>query len=155
MKYLEWLCSPCLLPGTLNVLQVPLSRRGSSWHPSNHSRMLKFGTKVSNQIWITIWGQGRPISTMSPVRNHNYPPSCWWLHGGSWHTSNHARKNKFGTPISKTIIRSWMTHVLHVFGQEPSVSSKSYIRRGVGVLDPLLIMLECSKSGNRSGIQYQ
>ena len=71
-----WPCLPCLLSGTLNVLQVPPSMRGGSWHTPNHARMLKIGTQVGN-------------------------------------------------PMSRTIMRSRMTHVLHVFDQEPSMSSKS------------------------------
>ena len=73
--------------------------------------------------------------SMSPVRNPQCPPSQWWWQNGSWHTSNHDRKQEFGKQLGnqiwRTIKMSKMTHVLHVFCQEPSMSSKSLMMTGV------------------------
>ena len=73
--------------------------------------------------------QGWSISSLSLVRNHQCPPSHWWLHGGSWHTSDHVRMLKFGTQVknsmSRPIMRWRMTYILHDSIQEPSMSLKS------------------------------
>ena len=70
------------------------------------------------------------LSSKSTVRNPQCPP----MTGDSWHTSNHARMLKFGTkdwnPMSRTIMRSRMNHVLHVSAQEPSMSSMSLMIMG-------------------------
>ena len=123
-----------LLSGTLNVLQVPQSRTGvldtllillECWHFTH-----RLGIKCQEQLW----GQEWPMSSMSLIRNPQY---SWWWCGHPWHTSNHARMltffTQFGHPNSRTIIRSRMTHVLHVLhvsSQEFSMSSKSLMRTG-------------------------
>ena len=103
-------------PGVLDTLLIMIE----CWNFAH-----RLGIKCQEQWWGKRW----PISSMSPVRNPQYPPSHWWWQGSSWHISNNARMLKFGTqvvnPMSRTIIRSKLTHVLHVSGQEPSMSSKS------------------------------
>ena len=80
---------------------------------------------------------------MSSARNPQCPPSHWWWWGESWHTYNHARRLKFGTqagnPMSRTIMRSGMTHVLHVFYQEPWMSSNSLMMMGWFLTHPIII----------------
>ena len=66
-----------------------------------------------------LWGQGWP--SMSLIRNPQCPPSHWWWWGGSWHTSNLARKLNFGTHVRNHI---WWTFKC----QEWLVSSMSPVR---------------------------
>ena len=84
-----------------------------------------------------LWGQRCSMSSISLVRNPQCHPSHWWWWGESWHTSNHVRRLKLGTqagnPMPRTIMRTRRTHVLHVTGQVPSMSSKSLMMMG-GIL---------------------
>ena len=127
-------CPPCLWSGTLNVLQVTDDDKVLL-----DTLLIRLECRnLAHRSWIQcqelFWGQGRPMSSMSWVRNNQCPPSHWWWWGGSWYTSNHARKLKFGTQIEKhiwrTFIMSKKTHVLHVSWQEPSKSSKSLMMTG-------------------------
>ena len=73
--------------------------RGVSWHTSNHTRKLKFGTQVGNHIWRTF-----EMSKMTHVLNiSGQEPSMssesLMMSGVSWRTSNHGRNSKFGTHI--------------------------------------------------------
>ena len=111
-----------------------LMMMGGSWHTSNHDRMLKFGTQVEIPMSRTITKSRMThvlhVSGQEPSMSSKY----LMMMGGSWHTFNHARMLKFGTqveiPMSRTIPKSRMTHVLLVFGQEPSMSSKSLMMIG-------------------------
>ena len=81
-------CPPSLLSGTLIVLQVPPWRTPHSWHTSNED----FNMKLSG---YEPWGQPSTymmprvtLSSKSPVRNHQCPPSNPIKDPHSWHSSN-------------------------------------------------------------------
>ena len=119
----RWPHLPRLQSGTFSVLQVSTSRTGGSWHTSisNHARELKFGTKVNNCIsWRYMMSRMTP-SSITPVRNHQCPPSITSRTGGSWYTSNHAREFKFGTQVKDHIL--WWYMMSRMFW-----SSKSSVR---------------------------
>ena len=128
----------------------------SSWHLSDIARRLKFGTNVANHISRTIMRSMMTHVLHVSCQEPSISPKSLNMMLGSWHTSNHARRLKFGTQIgnqiSRTIMRSMMTHVLHVSGQEPSISSMSLMMIGV-VLDTLLIILECWHLAHRPEIK--
>ena len=150
-------CPPSLLSGTLNILQVPPSKTGGSWHTSIYTRILKFGTQVRYPISrTTIWSRMTHFLNVSS-QDPQYPPSHWRWQDGSWHTSNHARIQKIGTQvgnqISRTIMRPIRIHVLHVSFQETSMFFKSLMMGGV--LDTLLIMLESWNFALMLDIIYQ
>ena len=77
--------------------------QGTSWHTSHHARMLKFCTQFVFPCQDQFWGQGWPMSSMSPVRNPQCPSSHWWWRCGSWHTSNYARKFTFRQQVKHHI----------------------------------------------------
>ena len=107
---------------------------GGSWHTSYHTKILKFGVQVGNQISSTIMRSRMTHLLHVSERNPQCPPSHWWWWGCSWHTSIHARMMNFGTqaenPMSRRIMRSKMAHDLNVFCQEPSMSFKSLMMMG-------------------------
>ena len=67
---------------------------------------------------VHLWCQGWPClpSLLSGTLNVLQVPPLWTE--GSWHTFNHVRMLKFstqvGNPMSRTLMRANMTHVLHV-----------------------------------------
>ena len=79
------------------------SRMGSPWHISSHAREPKFGTLVNNHI--SWWSKMSRMtqSSKTPVRSHQHPPSMTSSMGDSQHTSNYAKKLKFGTRVKNHI----------------------------------------------------
>ena len=67
--------SPRRMSGTVIILQVWLQGQRGSWYTSIHARELKFGTQVKNHIswWFMI--PRMTLSSKTPVRNHQHPPS--------------------------------------------------------------------------------
>ena len=136
---------PCII--TLSILKLSCVCL-FVWCPSplcyhGHTLISLPNIKIMTQDMIIgvyqvhLWCQERPCppSLLSGTLNVLQVPPL--RTDGSWHISNHAGMLKFGTqvgnPMSRTIIRSKTTNVLHVSGQEPSMSSKSLIMRG-GIL---------------------
>ena len=107
--------------------------------------MQNFGEKVeypmSRKIMRSRMINGLHVSSQEP----SMPSKSLMMTGVFLHTSNHARMLKFGThirnPMSRIITRSRMTHVFHVFDQDPSMLSQVSYDDGE-VLDTLLIMQE-------------
>ena len=101
--------------------------------------MITQGVLDTLLIMLECWGLKSNVKKNYAVKDDPCP-SClwsgtpnvlshWWWQDSSWHTSIHTRMLKSGiqvmNQISRTIMRSIMTHVIHVSGQEPSISSKS------------------------------
>ena len=122
--------------GTLNVLQVT---DDDSVALDTLLIMLECSNLAHRSIiqcQLQLWGW--TISSLSPVRNPQCPSSHWWWQGGSWHTSNHARKLKFCT---QTLVKNRQYPPSH--------------RWWWGVLDTLLIMLECWNLAHKLDIKCQ
>ena len=77
-----WPHPPNIQSGTINIFQAWTSRMGVSWHTSNHAREQKFGTQVKNHISWRFMTSRMTISSKSPVRNHQRPPSMDFEDGG-------------------------------------------------------------------------
>ena len=83
----RWSCHPCLLSGTLNVLQVPLWRTPHCWHTSNKD----INTKLSGYLQ---WGQTSSFMTSMMTLSSKYPfrntqcPLCTSRTPNFWHIFN-------------------------------------------------------------------
>ena len=119
----------CLWSGTINVLQVTEDDMGVLDTLLIMLEFWNFAHRSEIQCQEQLLGQEWPMSSMLPVRNPQCPPSQWWWWVGSWHTSNLARKLKFGTHVRIHTLRTFkmprMNRVIHVSSEEPSKSSKS------------------------------
>ena len=133
------------------------SRMGGTWGTSKHARELKCGTQVKNCISRQSILSMMTLSSNTPVRNLQHPPSMTSRTGGSWGTSKHARELKFGTQVENHI-SGWSITSRMILSSKTSVRDFVILQvwlRGWGVLDALLKMLESWNLVHKSRITYQ
>ena len=71
----EWPYHPCIWSGTPNVLQVPPFLTPPTWHTSNWDISTKFSWYLPRGKKTSFVMSGMIMSSMSPVRNPQCPPS--------------------------------------------------------------------------------
>ena len=116
-----WPCPRSVLSGTLNVLHVPPWRTPHSWHKSNKDVNMKvLGYLPLGQTRSSMASRMR-LSSKSPFRNPQRPPSTPMKDLHSWHTSNKDIDTKLSEYLPEGQTRSFMTSRM-------TLSSKSPVR---------------------------
>ena len=131
-------------------------RTGSSWHSFIHARELKFGTQVKNKYYNDPWFQEWPHPPS--IQSGTFNVLQVWLRGQgvldtllfmleSWNLAHKSRITYNDNPWCQ----GWPYPPRH---QSGTFSILQVCLWGWGVLDTLLIMLECWNLAHKSRIKY-